>query len=150
MANIDSATLRKNDYMQAFGNAVHLDGQIALSANPPAGDDIRIMLIPAGTKVQAIIQANDDIDSNGTPTLVHSLGFAPVVPTDGPAANATYFAAAGQTNLQAANQGRVYCNFDPITFDKDVFLIARVGTSAATFTAGNIRAVVKGEARGIK
>lgn len=150
MANIDSATLRKNDFMQAFGNCVQFDGQVALAANPTAADVIRVMLIPAGTKVQVVVQGNDDLDSNGTPTLVHSIGYAPVVAGDGPAASAAYFAAAGQTTLQAANVGKVFNNFDPITFDKDVWLTMTVGTAAATFAAGSIRMVVMGEARGIK
>lgn len=150
MANIDSATLRKNEFMQAFGNAVVAEGKLALAANPTAADVLRVMLVPAGTKVSAILQGNDDLDTNGAPTFVHSLGFAPVDATDGPAANATYFAAAGQTSFQAANSGKVYCNFDPITFDKDVFITMTVGTAAATFAAGNVRLTALGEARGIK
>lgn len=150
MANIDSATLRKNGFMQAFGNTVQHDGQVALAANPTAADVIRVMIIPAGTKVQALVLGNDDVDSNVSPTIVHSIGYAPVVTADGPAASAAYFAAAGQTNLQAANSGKLYCNFAPIVFDKDVFLTLTVATASATFAAGSINAVVMGEAVGIK
>ena len=150
MANIDSATLRKNDFMQAFGNDVVLDGSVALAANPTAADVIRVMLIPAGTKVSSIVLGNPDMDTNAGPTAVFSLGYAPVVSGDGPAASAAYFGAAGDTALQAANNGKVYANFAAITFEKDVFLTMTVGTAAATFAAGTINASVHGEARGIK
>lgn len=150
LANIDSATLNKNNFMQAFGDGVHLDGKVSLSANPTAADVIRVMKIPAGTKVQSILLGNDDLDSNGAPTIVFSMGYAPAVAADGPAANATYFAAAGQTQLQAANKGTIYANFDPITFDKDVYLTLTVGTASATFAAGAIWALAQGVARGVK
>lgn len=150
MANIDSATLNKNDFMQAFGNAVILDGSVALAANPTAADVIRIMKIPAGTKVSSIVTGNADLDSNASPTLVYSLGYAPVVVGDGPVAAPAYFAAAGDTALQSANNGKVYSNFAAITFEKDVYLTMTVGTAAATFAAGTINASVHGEARGIK
>src|SRR5438552_2451546 len=55
LANIDSATLNRNVFMQAWGNGVHLDGTVALAANPTAADVIRVMRIPAGTKVQALL-----------------------------------------------------------------------------------------------
>jgi hypothetical protein len=88
LANIDSATLNKNTFMQGFGDGSHIDGKIALAVNPTAADVVRIMRIPAGNKVSAIMLANDDLDSNGTPTIVFSLGYAPVVAADGPAASA--------------------------------------------------------------
>jgi len=150
MANIDSATLNKNDFMQAFGNAVVLDGSIALTVTPPAADVLRVMKIPAGTRVSSIITGNADLDSNASPTVVYSLGYAPVVAGDGPAASAAYFGAAGDTALQSANAGKVYSNFEAITFEKDVYLTMTIGTACATFAAGSIRASVHGEARGIK
>lgn len=150
MANVDSTTLNKNDFMQAFGNAVQLDGKLTLAANPAAADVLRIMKIPAGTKVSKLVVANDDLDSNVAPTAAVSIGYAPVVAGDGPAANAAYFAAAGQIILQSANDGKAYNKFDPITFDKDVYLTMTVGVASATFAAGSIWATVQGEARGIK
>jgi len=150
MANIDSATLNKNDFMQAFGNAVVLDGSIALTVTPPAADVLRVMKIPAGTRVSSIITGNTDLDTNGTPTMVYSMGYAPVVAGDGPTAVANYFGVAGDTALQSVNNGKVYSNFEAITFEKDVYLTMTVATAAATFAAGSIRASVHGEARGIK
>lgn len=150
MANIDSATLNDNRYMQAFGDGVVAQGQVALAANPTAADVIRILRIPAGTRVSAIMLGNSDMDTNGTPTFVFGLGYAPVVSADGPAASAAYFQAAGDTAFQAANAGKLYHNFAPITFEKDVYLTATVGTAAATFAAGNAYVSVLGRARGVK
>lgn len=150
MANVDSTTLNDNKFMQAFGDGTHPNGKLSLTANPTAADVLRIMRIPAGTEVSALLIGNTDMDTNGAPTFVVSIGYAPVNADDGPTASAAYFAAAGQTILQAANDGKVYANFDPITFDKDVYLTMTVGTAAATFAAGSIKATVIGEARGTK
>jgi hypothetical protein len=150
LANVDSATLNKNTFMQAFGQGVVLEGSLALTANPAAADVLRIMRIPAGTKVGEVVIANTDLDSNGSPEFVVSIGYAPVDSAAGPTAVADYFAAAGQTILQAAQDGKVYAKFAPITFEKDVYLTMTVGTDAATFAAGTIYAVVHGEARGVK
>lgn len=150
MANVDSTTLNANRFMQAFGDGTHAKGSIALAANPTAADVLRIMRIPAGTEVAALLIANGDLDSNGAPTFVVSIGYAPVDANDGPVAAPAYFAAAGQTILQAANDGKLYAKFAPITFDKDVYLTMTVGTAAATFAAGTIYAVAIGNARGTK
>jgi hypothetical protein len=149
MANIDSATLNKNDFMQAFGNAVVLDGSVALAAAPAATDVIRVMKVPAGTKVSSLILANSDMDT-GSAALAVSIGYAPVVAGDGPAASAAYFQAAGDLVLSAVNPGKVYANFAPITFEKDVYITMTVGVIAATFAAGTAYMSVHGEARGIK
>lgn len=150
MANIDSASLKKNAFMQAFGNAGILDGTLALAANPVAADVLRVMVIPAGTRVSSVILGNTDMDTNAGPTFTFSLGYAPVVPADGPAANAAYFGAAADTALQAPNNGKLYAAFQAITFDRDVFLTMTVGVAAATFAAGSIYASVHGECVGVK
>lgn len=150
MANIDSTSLNANAFMQAFGQGIVLDGTIALATNPTAADVIRVMRIPAGTKVSGLIVGNSDLDSNGAPTLVVGIGYTPVVSADGPTASAAYFQAAGDTVLQAANAGKLYRNFTAITFDKDVYLTMTVGTASATFAAGSIHVTVLGEARGTK
>jgi hypothetical protein len=149
MANIDSATLNENKFMQAFGDAVAVQGSVALAANPTAADVIRVMRIPAGTRVSALMVGNGDLDSNGAPTLVVGIGYAPC---DGssPAASAAYFQAAGDTVLQAANAGKLYHNFAPVTFEKDVWLTMTVGTASATFAAGSIYVTALGRARGVK
>lgn len=150
MANIDSATLNKNVFMQAFGNAVVADGSVALTAAPLAADVIRIARINAGTRVVMVVTGNGDLDTSATPTAAVSLGYAPVDAADGSAAAPAYFGPAGDTSLQSANSGKLYANFAPITFDKDVYLTMTVGAAAATFAAGSIFATAIGDARGVK
>ena len=150
MANIDSATLLENRFMQGLGNGVVAQGTVALAANPTAADVIRVMIVRAGTKVSALLLGNSDMDTNGTPTFVFGIGYAPVVSGDGPTASAAYFGAAGDTAFQAANLGKLYANFAAITFDKDVYITMTVGTAAATFAAGNAYLTVLGDARGVK
>lgn len=150
MANVDSATLNDNTFMQAFGNAVVAQGSLALAANPAATSVLRIMRIPAGTKVSALIIANTDMDTDGSPEFDVSIGYAPVVSGDGPIASADYFAATGVTALGTTNQGIVYAKFAPITFEKDVYLTMTVTTDSETFAAGTIYATALGIARGVK
>ena len=152
MANIDSAVLNKNQYMQGFGNTVVADGTVALATNPVAADLIRVMKVQAGTKLNALLLGNARIDTNAAPTLVVSIGYVPVVVGDGPAANATYFQAAGDPVLGLAtlNTGKLYCNFAPITFAFDVYITMTVGATALTFAAGSLFMAAMGEARGIK
>lgn len=150
MANVDSTTLNDNKFMQAFGDAVVASGNITLSANPTAADVIRIMRIPAGSRVHAVMIANADLDTNGAPEFDVKIGYAPVVSGDGPTADDDYFAATGQTILQSANDGKLYCKFAPITFEKDVYLTMTVVTDALTFAAGAIYATAIGIARGVK
>lgn len=150
LANIDSATLNANNFMQAFGNSVNLSGTVALTANPTAADVIRVLRIPAGTKVTGVLIANTDMDTNGSPTIDVSIGYMPVVTGDGPALSAAYFAATGQTMLGTTNLGIWYRKFADITFAFDVYLTLTVTTAAATWANGTIYATVIGEARGIK
>lgn len=150
MANIDSSTLNVNQYMQAFGNGIVASGSIALAANPTAADVLRVLRIPSGTVVHGVMLANTDLDTNGSPTIVHNIGFAPVDSTDGPTAVPAAFAVAGQTTLQAAQDGKLFCKFTPVSFDKDVYLTMTIATASATFAAGTIYATVLGVARGTK
>jgi hypothetical protein len=146
-ANVDSSTLADNTFMQAFGNAVSHAGSIAVSANPTAADVLRILTIPAGTRVDAVMVASTDMDTDASPTFVVSVGYAYV---DGSSASAAYFGAAGQTFPKTGSDGVLLRKFAPITFEKDAYLTMTVGTAAATFAAGTIYATVHGVARGVK
>jgi hypothetical protein len=151
MANIDATDLKTANYhMQAYGNESVYQGKVALTVNPTAADVIRLMRIPAGAEINEIVTANDDLDSNGSPTIVVGIGFEPVDATDGPTADYAYFAAAGQTTLQAASSGAVWRKFAPKKFEKDVYMCMKVGTASATFAAGTIYASARGRTVGIK
>jgi hypothetical protein len=149
MATFDAVDLNSKNVFSSgpSGNAVVHSGKIVASA-AANGDIFRLMRIPAGTRVDQVIVGNDDLDTNGAPTAASKLGYTPVNASDGPAASDAYFAAAGQTWLQAA--GVRLCNFDPIVFDFDVYLILTMTAASATFAAGTIRATAIGENVGIK
>lgn len=149
MANVDSATLNSNVFMQAFGDGNVVPGKLTLAVNPTAADVLRVMRIPAGNHVHGLFVSNDGLDSNGSQTLVVSIGYAYCDSADGAAVPA-YFSAAGDGVLKSANAGKFYGNFDSITFEKDVYLTMTVGTASATFAAGSIRARALTTARGVK
>lgn len=142
--------LTKPGYMGAYGDAILAVGKVTPTALGN-GDILRPVLLKAGWEVSAIIVANDDLDSNGTPTAVFRMGYTPVSSNDGAlAADDDYFAAAGQTLLQAAQDGKVYAKFDPKKFEQDAFLDLLANTGAATFAAGSVWVVVLGRAVGVK
>lgn len=145
-----SDLISKPKHMGQYGEGNILHGKVVLAAAATA-DIIRPLIIPAGTEVSGIILANDDLDSNGSPTIVFGAGYTPVSANDGAlAASAAFFAAAGQTQLQAASSGVLYAKFDPIKFEQDVFLDLLLGTGAATFAAGTLWARVIARNVGVK
>lgn len=135
-------------FMPVDGCGISLVDKYAVAVNPTAGDVINLVRIPAGTEVSMVQIQGDDLDSNGAPAIVFRAGYAPCDSTSGLAANSTYFAAAGQTLLQAG--GRLNCAFKPIKFEEDVFLTVTVNTASATFQAGEIHGIVIGAAIGPK
>lgn len=149
MPTFDAVDLNTRSICQngPFGNAAS-DGTKITATQFTIADIFRLCRIPAGTRVDAILIGNDDLDSNGAPTAANKLGYTPCNAADGPAANDAYFAAAGQTWMQAPGTRVVMA--DPITFDFDVYLILTVTASSATFAGGNIRALVIGERTGTK
>lgn len=116
-----------------------------------SGDIFRICKISAGTEVHAIVLANDDLDSNGSPTAAFKLGYVPVSANEGAlVANDAYFKSSGDITLQAANEGKVYSRFDAIKFEQDVYLVLTATANAATFAAGSFWAKVLGKIVGTK
>jgi hypothetical protein len=128
-----------------FGNAVSSDGKVTPTA-AGAADTLKPLRIPGGVRIDELIINADDLDSNGSPTLALDIGYTPV---DGvsPAAALTYFATA---DVVAQAGGLLFCKFDPITFERDVDIIITVDTASATFQAGDIVAVAKGQNIGVK
>lgn len=136
--------------MGEWGDMVLAEGKVTL-ANFNLAEVIRPCIIPAGHEVHAIILANDDIDSNGTPLAAFEMGYNPVDSNDGALAqSAAYFAATGDITLQAAQNGKVYAKFAPKKFEQDAFLEIIATAAAATFAAGTVYVKVIGRAVGIK
>jgi hypothetical protein len=147
MASIKSAGFLNPQMMPVDGRGINLTDKVVLAANPTAADTLDFR-IPAGMEVTGIDLYADDLDSNGTPTLATSWGYAPVDPNSSLAANATYFAGTGQTVGRAA--GGLRLAFKPIKFEEDVYLRGTVGTASATFAAGELHAIISGNAKGPK
>ena len=148
MATLFSRRAKAPANMPVDGRAISLIDSIALAANPVALDVINLVRIPAGTEVSVVQIQSDDLDTNGSPTVVFRAGYAPCDAGSALAANNTYFAAAGQTLAQAG--GRLNCSFKPIKFEEDVYLTLTVNTASATFAAGEIHGIVLGAAVGPK
>ena len=121
----------------SFGNAVFHHGRYTTAALGN-GDVVNLVRIPGGTKVHKLEILNDEIDTNGAPTAVCKVGYAPVNSDDGPTAVDDYFFAAGQTFLQTAATRSVSAAF-PIQFNYDVYITLTMGGAVATLaTTGKI------------
>lgn len=114
--------------MRVDGDAVFHTDKIVLGASPgvgsPVATDTIDFLVPGGARLCDLTFILDDADS-GT-AFVFGVGYRPVNTGSSLAANATYFAAAGQTTGQAG--GRLECSFKPIKFEEDVYIQLLVGT----------------------
>lgn len=131
--------------MGGYGNALVVWGTVAPSSGALASV-YRPVRIPAGMTVTGLRIVNADLDSGGTAFAV-KIGYTPVDAAVGPTADDDYFSAA-VTHLSAV--GLNDYRFDPIKFEKDVYVDLTVTVAATTFASGNITAIVTGEATGIK
>lgn len=146
MATFNAVDLNtKARHMGGYGNAVVAFGSVTPTAGA-SGDVYRPVRIPAGMLVTHLDIVNDDLDTGGT-AMSAKIGYEPVNSSDGPAANDAYFSATG-TFLTAA--GRKVCAFQPIKFEKDVYVTLTLTVAATTFAAGAVTAVVTGQAEGVK
>lgn len=135
-------------FMPVDGSGMFLQDSITLAANPTAGDVINLVRIPAGTEVHHVTIRPDDLDTNGSPTIVFRAGYAPCDSTSALTAVDNYFAAAGQTGAQSGTA--LACNFKPKKFEEDVYLTVTINTASATFAAGDIVGLVSGAGIGPK
>lgn len=131
----------------AYGNsAVHYD---VLSVTSLATSDVlRLLRIPAGTRVDELIIICDKLDSTTSGALAVRIGYTPVNSANGPTADEDYFFPTGSTTLQAA--GRKESTSDPLRFDYDVYVDAIVEVVPISMKAGDIHAIVRGEIVGTK
>ena len=137
----------KSRHMGGYGNAVVVIGTVAPTAGV-SGDIYLPVIIPAGLGVTDIDIVNDDLDSGGAPAIACKVGYAPLSAADGPPAIDDYFAAAGKTFLNTA--GRTSLAFQPIKFEKPVFLTITLTATAAAFVPGKVTAIVKGDGVGVR
>ena len=137
--------LSKPRHMGEFGNTTQVWGSVTPTAGALA-DVYQPVVIPAGLEVTDLSIIADDLDSGGT-AMSASIGYAPVNAADGPVADPAYFSATG-TFLTAA--GRKECAFQPIKFEKPVFVTLTVTIIPTTFAAGRVTCLVKGDGLGVK
>jgi hypothetical protein len=148
MATFTSVDINtKARFMGGYGNVCETWGSVTPTAGASA-DIYKVVMIPAGVEVTDVDIVNDDLDSNGSPTIACKVGYTPVDSNDGPAASDAYFAASGKLFLNAAQ--RTALAFQPIKFEFPVYLIITLTASAATFASGQVTAIVRGLAAGRK
>lgn len=134
----------KARHMGGYGNAVVVTGSVT-PITGGVGDVYRPVRIPAGMLLTGLAIVNADLDS-GAGAISGKIGYAPV-DADGPAAVDDYFGAT-TTFLNAA--GRKECVFQPIKFEKDVFITITLTIAASTFAAGAVTAIASGIGEGVK
>jgi hypothetical protein len=148
MATFNATDLNsKVRHMGAYGNTAVAWGSVTPTTGI-SGDIYRPVIIPAGMEVTDVDIVNDDLDSSGTPTIACKVGYSPVNAAEGPVADDAYFASAGKTFFNAA--GRTSLAFQPVKFEKPVYLIVTLTAPAAIFASGKVAAIVKGDAAGIR
>ena len=137
--------LSKPKHLGQYGEANIAHGKVTPSSVVVTADKLRVCIIPAGTEVNALLMAWSTF---GT-TAPADVGYEPVNTSEGPlAASATYFKTAHAFQTASAD-GTLFCGFDPVKFEQDVFLTLVFGTVSAG-AAGTIRANVLGTNKGIK
>jgi len=134
----------KSRMMGGYGNGLVIYGSVSPTAGA-SGDVYYPTRIPAGMVITQLDIVNDDLDTGGT-AMSASIGYEPVNATDGPTANTTYFSATA-TFLTAT--GRKSCVFQPIKFEKDVYITLTLTVAATTFATGAVTAIATGQAEGI-
>lgn len=132
MADIFALKATSPGPMRVDGTAVGVLDKVVLTGVSPATADVLLYRLPAGLEVFELAVITDDLDS-GT-AILFGVGYRPCKTGSALAANATYFAAAGQTTAQAG--GRLECVFKPIKFDEDVYVTITVGTGGAGSNTG--------------
>lgn len=147
MANIKAVAFFAPKLMPGDGCAVFLNDKVSLASAPAVGDVLQFKL-PAGLELTELSVQCDDLDTNGSPTLAFSVGYAPYEQGSTLVAAPAAFAAAGQ--VTARTGGRLLCSFKPITFNEEVIITVTIGTAAATFAAGEVHVIAAGNANGPK
>lgn len=130
------------------GNAAVNTGKATVSAALVLSDSVRPCRVAAGTKVSRVVVKNDDLDTNGTPTLQAKIGFKPCDGSAQEAGDDTVVAAAAAWGQAAATT--TYEIFPPFLAKVDSYLDIVVTNVPATGAAGTVHGKVEGEAIGAK
>ena len=151
MAQYKAAGLGNNAaFMQAFGNTATEVDTVTPAIALATGDTVDLLRIAGGTKLVTLHQFGGDFDVGAA--LTYNVGYRPVEPAIGPAANLTAFGT-GLTTFQSAvaNTAPTQLGVTPIDFNADVFIVMTVTAGAGGVTGTpSITTLSRGIARGIK
>lgn len=132
----------------SYGDALNLYGNVTVPANANLaagnGDEIRVVFVPAGTEMHALILKNGDLDSGVN--LAAKIGYEF---DDGTVGDDDIFAVAGVWGQAAA---QAYYLLDaPITVDKDAWITVTVTNTvaAANATPVGVSGLLLGALRGV-
>lgn len=149
MANLDALDLNtRGMHSAAYGDSVTHEGTCTTVAATANGDVLRLVRIPAGTRINEVVLQNDQVDSNGGPTIQGKLGYTPVDAANGPAAVDNYWFAAG---VMLRTKAATTFPAQPITFEFDVWVILTITAAIATLVVGaKVTVLAKGRPVGTK
>lgn len=145
MASFKSVAFFAPQYMPGDGVAIIVTDKVVPTA--AALNDTYDFKIPAGMEVTNVELQCDALDS-GTDTIAFSVGYSPIQAETVYTEDLTYFAAAGQATMRAG--GRLSCAFKPKKFEEDVMLRVKLTAAANVFAAGEVHAIVHGNAKGVR
>lgn len=138
MADMKAINYAKPKMMVPDGRAVIIQDTVSVTSLTAA--DTMSWRLPAGLEVCAIQLNCSDVES--TTTSVFRLGYLKFKSSDTLTAVSDYFAAAGQTTLQAG--GILVCNFRPIKFEVETILQLLLNTGGTVTLGGFVHAIVWG------
>ena len=147
MAALKSQLAQAPVFMPGDGCAMIVTDKYTVAANPTIGDTIDFR-IPGGMEVTDVYIQTDDLDTNGAPTIAYTVGYSPIQAETIYTEDLTYFSTAA-LGVTSKTGGRLSCVFKPKKFNEDVWLRVKFTAAAATFAAGDIIAIVHGNAKGV-
>lgn len=116
----------------SHGNAAIIDGKATVTANLTTADEVVVLEVPAGFRLQRLRYRNGDLDTAAT--LLANLGYRSKHPYPNQAANATAFLSASAA-FQAAQATWQEIVFEPITFTEPTQIVLKP-TANATGLSG--------------
>lgn len=136
--------IRRASHIGEFGDATMPHGEVTPTANVVTGDLLRVLRIPAGFRMYALLLS---WASQGA-TAPCDWGHTPVDTNEGSLAAApTAFTSA--LAMASANVATWLAGFNEIKFEQDAFLLGTFGT-VVTGAAGVVRATCFGVSEGVR
>jgi hypothetical protein len=117
------------------GEIVQFNGTLTISAAATAGDKWRFVKVPKGARLKDWNAEWGDLDTDGTPTLVHDFGWETTDP-DAFLNDSTLFQAADSTAAgNSYTENATELLFDAVATTAEDYLSATIVTGAAALSA---------------